>query len=308
METPGQGIEGPFWQAIPEPSRERLFRVASQPPLSREEEVAIATRIRRTRRRFFRAVFLSDYALNRARELFQQVCSGTMPNAHVGYTSPDDAARKRIVTSLPQTIPALQAIWHANRDAFVTNMDVRLPKADQQERERGHRRRLREGARLVEAASVRPAQVWVIMNALARTVRRMRVLERAIKKGRKGERDSATCAEHEAELRNLVLSTLQTPEKLAKRVKRMQRLYREYDRARRQLHAGTKWLIFKVAEKYHQHFVACGVPFLRVLPECEARLMLAVDKYDPRAGYKFATYAVWWIRATITRALQLSEG
>jgi RNA polymerase primary sigma factor len=100
-------------------------------------------------------------------------------------------------------------------------------------------------------------------------------------------------------LKRLILSTLETPGSLRRRVEAMRAQLREYDQARRALAAGNLRLVVSIARKYRNR----GLSFLDLIQEGNAGLMRAVDKYEYRRGYKFSTYATWWIRQAITRAI-----
>ena len=80
---------------------------------------------------------------------------------------------------------------------------------------------------------------------------------------------------------------------------RLEELVRRGDMAREHLIRANTRLVVSVAKKY----VGQGVPFLDLIQEGNLGLMRAVDKFDYRRGYKLSTYATWWIRQAITRAL-----
>ncbi|MBN1657467.1 MAG: sigma-70 family RNA polymerase sigma factor [Anaerolineae bacterium] len=80
---------------------------------------------------------------------------------------------------------------------------------------------------------------------------------------------------------------------------RLRRALRDGSAARERLIMANTRLVVSIAKKYQGH----GVPFQDLIQEGNIGLMRAVDKFDPDLGYKFSTYATWWIRQSITRAL-----
>jgi RNA polymerase primary sigma factor len=101
------------------------------------------------------------------------------------------------------------------------------------------------------------------------------------------------------ELRDLMILTQESPKSLRRRCERMRSQYRDYEEAKRQLSGGNLRLVVSIAKKYRNR----GMSFLDLIQEGNTGLMRAVDKYEYRRGYKFSTYATWWIRQAITRAI-----
>ncbi len=94
-------------------------------------------------------------------------------------------------------------------------------------------------------------------------------------------------------------STLETPATLSRRLEVMKVRLCEYEQAKRELSAGNLRLVVSIAKKYRNR----GLSFLDLIQEGNTGLMRAVEKYEYRRGFKFSTYATWWVRQAITRAI-----
>src|SRR5262249_12443482 len=90
-----------------------------------------------------------------------------------------------------------------------------------------------------------------------------------------------------------------TPEELTRLVRVLDRRWAEYQQARRELAEGNLRLVVSIAKRYRGR----GLSFGDLIQEGNRGLMRAVDKYEHQLGFKFGTYATWWIRQGITRAL-----
>jgi RNA polymerase primary sigma factor len=101
------------------------------------------------------------------------------------------------------------------------------------------------------------------------------------------------------ELGGLRALVLEEPEEIARRIKDIGTVFWEYEQAKRDLSGGNLRLVVSIAKKYRNR----GLSFLDIIQEGNTGLMRAVDKYEYKRGYKFSTYATWWIRQAITRAI-----
>jgi RNA polymerase primary sigma factor len=96
-----------------------------------------------------------------------------------------------------------------------------------------------------------------------------------------------------------MLELLATPEELAQMMRVIHPRQALYRQKRRELAEANLRLVVSIAKKYRNR----GLPFADLIQEGNSALMRAVDKYDYRLGFKFGTYATWWIRQGVTRAL-----
>jgi RNA polymerase primary sigma factor len=101
------------------------------------------------------------------------------------------------------------------------------------------------------------------------------------------------------QLRDLTVQTQATREDLAGLLRVLDRRHARYQQARRELAEGNLRLVVAIAKRYRGR----GLAFADLIQEGNRGLMRAVDKYEHRMGFKFGTYATWWIRQGITRAL-----
>jgi RNA polymerase primary sigma factor len=101
------------------------------------------------------------------------------------------------------------------------------------------------------------------------------------------------------EYRSILLATQESPTSLRNRIKYLRKVYSRYQQAKRELSEGNLRLVVSIAKKYRNR----GLSFLDLIQEGNAGLMRAVDKFEYRRGFKFCTYATWWIRQAITRAV-----
>jgi RNA polymerase primary sigma factor len=117
-----------------------------------------------------------------------------------------------------------------------------------------------------------------------------------------GTNDYVTREDIEAmkqELDGLQDLAMETPKQLDKRLHIIDRVFGQYEETKRTLSSANLRLVVSIAKKYRNR----GLSFLDIIQEGNTGLMRAVDKYEYRRGYKFSTYATWWIRQAITRAI-----
>jgi RNA polymerase primary sigma factor len=160
-------------------------------------------------------------------------------------------------------------------------------------------RNRRKIATLLEELSLRTSRVQPLKTKLHGISKKMHQLERAIATGPTQEYAAEDIELMKQEVEGLQELVAETPEQLDKRLKTIERVFNQYEEAKRTLSSANLRLVVSIAKKYRNR----GLSFLDIIQEGNTGLMRAVDKYEYRRGYKFSTYATWWIRQAITRSI-----
>ena len=192
-------------------------------------------------------------------------------------------------------LPTLRHLLEQNRGDFLPAIDEKRPTASRRAAWRRIMARRGKAARLVEEALPRMQRILPILADLKEISRRMDVLGEQLDTSKS---DASTAAASE-ELRQLMRVTLESPASLRRRIARIGRLEKEYGAARRELATGNLRLVISIAKRYRKH----SLSFLDLIQEGNTGLMCAAEKFDHTRGFKFSTYATWWIRQAITRAI-----
>jgi RNA polymerase primary sigma factor len=284
---------------IDDPVRMYLTQMGEIPLLSRDKEIALARKIEVTRRRFRRKVLECDYALRQVVETLKRVHSGDLPfDRTIKVSMTENLEKDKILQRMPHNLRTLEPLMEHNVEDFQQLWDERCTEKDREIIRERLRLRRRKTVFLVEELSIRTQKIQPLMKKMEQISQRMDELEVEIAKlkGRGGRDERANL---EKELQDLMLITLEEPASLRRRVEIMKQRFQEYEQAKRELSGGNLRLVVSIAKKYRNR----GLSFLDLIQEGNTGLMRAVDKYEHRRGFKFSTYATWWIRQAITRAI-----
>ena len=285
---------------IDDPVRMYLTQMGEIPLLTRAQEIALAKKIEITRRRFRRQLLECDYALRTAFEILSKVLNGQLPFDRTIKVSVTEGLEKRqILGRLPHNIGTLEHLQQMNHADFETAMSPRASRKRREAAEQSLAVRRRKMVTLIEELSLRTQRLQPCMKRLEQIYRRMAELRAQIKSLRRLKSAKDERANLERELHDLMMMTLETPESLKKRLESIEERFAEYEQSMRELSGGNLRLVVSIAKKYRNR----GLSFLDLIQEGNTGLMRAVDKYEYRRGYKFSTYATWWIRQAITRAI-----
>ena len=156
-----------------------------------------------------------------------------------------------------------------------------------------------KAVRLVEELGLRTQRLQPLLERLRQISQRMDAIRQQLAAPCRNEDDLARAAELRKELCYLMRTAQESPATLRRRLARIAALAKQYDAAKRDLSAGNLRLVVSIAKRYRNR----GLSFLDLIQEGNTGLMRAVDKFECARGYKFSTYATWWIRQAITRAI-----
>jgi len=287
---------------IDDPIRMYLTQMGTIPLLTREEEIRLAKKIETTRMIFRRRVLESDYAARQAVDILQQVHDGNLPfDRTMRISTAEENAKDKIAMRIPVNLTTIRRLLDLNRDAWDQLEDESIIDTKHDRLKADIERRRRKIATLLEECCLRTSRIQPLLRKLQSISRKIKTLQRDLEKSEKypNRYDPEDVYVMQEELEGLQSLVLETPEELDHRVKRIETVFFEYEQAKRDLSGGNLRLVVSIAKKYRNR----GLPFLDIIQEGNTGLMRAVDKYEYKRGYKFSTYATWWIRQAITRAI-----
>lgn len=313
---------------LDDPIRMYLSQLGSAPLLTREEEVRMAKKVEVTRMFFRRRLMESDYVAAQALDLLGALVRGEIPfDRLMRISSADEQSKEKVMRRVPCNLPTIEKLLHMNR-ADWEQLEIANRNGDHQiadalkARMAARRRRL---ATLLEEVALRTGRIAPLMRKLRAISKKMNDLEadlwlsqnpntpesqapnpavarqrkRAINDRNYRAPDADDLEVMREELDGLRSLVLEEPAQLARRVADLNTVYWEYEQSKRNISGSNLRLVVSIAKRYRNR----GLSFLDVIQEGNTGLMRAVDKFEFRRGYKFSTYATWWIRQAITRAL-----
>ncbi|MFM8387265.1 MAG: RNA polymerase sigma factor RpoD [Planctomycetia bacterium] len=287
-------------EKIDDPVRMYLTQMGEIPLLTRYEEISLSKKIEITRKRYRHRVLSSGVGIAGAIRILQEVARGDLAfdrTLRIGTADPvdKDDLQKRMPLNL-RTLEKLHALLKADVERMVRGKPGERTRAGL---ERDVQVRRFKALSLMEEVAIQTKKIRPVHEEcyeLAQEVEELRHRVRDLRR-RAGEEDEVRTAEER--LLDIECMVFEPLDDFLRRVKDIKHRFAEYEEAKRRLSSGNLRLVVSIAKKYRNR----GLTFLDLIQEGNTGLMKAVEKYEYRRGYKFSTYATWWIRQAITRSI-----
>jgi RNA polymerase primary sigma factor len=276
-----------------------LKQMGAIPLLSREKELALAIRLEQARDRYRHAVLFSWWTLRRVVNVFEAVQAGETPiDPQIDAVQSLGLTRDAILARLPANLRTLKRLLAGAAKDFSIYQRTRTLVGRARVR-RTRWRQMRKAIRLVEELSPRTEVLEALAEELERTAQELHELDRLANETARSQSQRERRTRSVKELRDRTLETQATPDELHGLLAVIRRRRKAFQHARRELAEGNLRLVVAIAKRYRGR----GLTFGDLIQEGNRGLMRAVDKFEHRLGFKFGTYATWWIRQGIQRAL-----
>ena len=280
-------------KALDDPIRMYFSQMAAIPLLTRDEEILYAKEIEKSQNELGRHIYQTALGQDEALQLLEQISNHTrLVEKSLDLTLSRKGDRHAFFDRLRKELPKMRTLFEVST---LESLDLEdLPLSDTKERPKTEKRlhnRILRLARMLESYQVKMKYVSRWQEKIAGLGLKLESVIVGLR-----IRNKRAIASEFDEINEAILEPYPS---FIERGREITRQFKRYESAKGSLSSGNLRLVVSVAKKYRGR----GLTFLDLIQEGNTGLMRACEKYEYRKGYKFSTYATWWIRQAISRAI-----